>query len=73
MCDDFKLYAKRLGYRLLDVRQAVQAGCISGSLSEDAFHTIMTAFVHGEEDRSGKSELQAGARAERFSKRQKTQ
>jgi hypothetical protein len=75
MCDAFLRYAKRLGYRLLDVRQAVAAGAIGTAtwLSQDAFHSLMTAFMHGEVEAGGKSELQAGARAERMSKRARAQ
>lgn len=71
-CHEYQRYAKRLGYRLLDVRQAVHAGALGGAgkaLSQDAFHAVMKAFMSGDYEEGGKQELQAGARAERMSKR----
>ena len=49
----------------------MQGGYIAGTLSQDAFHSLMKAYMNGELDAGGKSELQAGARAERMNKRLK--
>ena len=70
-CCEYQRYAKRLGYRMLDVRQAIHAGAIGLGklLTQDAFHAVMKAFMSGDFEAGGKHELQAGARAERMSKR----
>ena len=52
------------------------AGHLSGSLSKDAFHSIMMSFVRGDLGQlgrnnltAGKHALQSGARSERLQKR----
>ena len=70
-CDQLKYFAKKACFRTVDLRSAIRSRHIDGShvLSEDAFIQDMRAYVRGDTGMEAKKVLQAGARTERMSKR----
>lgn len=71
ICEQLKHFAKRGGFRTVDLRSAVRSGHIDSShlLSEECFAQVMKAYVRGDTGASERKTLQAGARAERMHKR----
>lgn len=73
-CDLLKSFAKKACFRTVDLRSAIRSRYIDSShlLSEEAFVQDMKAYVRGDTGTHAKKVLQAGARAERMSKRNRT-
>lgn len=72
VCNQLKIFAKRNSFRTVDLRNALREGHISSSLSEDCFVEVMKAFVRGSSVPHANKALQASARAERMSKRNRS-
>jgi hypothetical protein len=71
ICDQLKKFAQQNSFRTVDLRSAIRDGQINSShlLSEDCFVEVMKAHVRGDSGLFANRALQAGARAERMSKR----
>jgi hypothetical protein len=73
-CDQLRAFAKKASIRTVDLRSAVRGGHIDFNhvLDEQLFHQDMKAYVRGDVGSQAKKELQAGARAARMNKRNRS-